>query len=427
MTRRPTPPAPFLALVALATLAAGPARTASTGDTTTAPAQDALRLNELEYLEMPGLNVMLAHDYYPEGHQGGVGIIQNGLRVATNGDIRLDRTPGQWQPVPKVGKRVVDRATGEISVRAEFPDEAQEPQGLQPGRVPGPALRLHACACGRRARLSGSWWTSSRPLPDEWVGQGRLQPGAVPRDPLRQVLRDRDADGHLPAPAERAGDARREGGVPDRAARHGKAARHRPRVGEPADGDRGREGRRPRARRRPRPAQQRLVRRALARREGRDHGGRGLARDAPRDPGLHRSPHRPGLAGRVPPEAAEVGHRGAGPARRAPAAGRPLAGHGDGRSREGDGGAPAELGPLPPLRLPPPRLHVGRDAGDVRGELRRRALEPVPHRQGRLPAPRLAADRRLLPAHSDVSREGERALPRVARRLPPRRRPHGAR
>src|SRR5512140_1088648 len=67
-----------------------------------------LRLNDLEYLEMPGLNVMLAHDYYPEGHQGGVGIIQNGLRVATNGDIRLDRTPGQWQPLPKVGKRVVD-------------------------------------------------------------------------------------------------------------------------------------------------------------------------------------------------------------------------------------------------------------------------------------------------------------------------------
>ena len=29
-----------------------------------------LRLNAQEYLEMPGLNVMLAHDYYPEGHQG---------------------------------------------------------------------------------------------------------------------------------------------------------------------------------------------------------------------------------------------------------------------------------------------------------------------------------------------------------------------
>ncbi|MBP8963381.1 MAG: hypothetical protein KBG39_10595, partial [Opitutaceae bacterium] len=54
-----------------------------------------LQLNDLEYLEMPGLNVMLAHDYYPEGHQGGVGILQNGLRVATNGDLRFDRTPGQ--------------------------------------------------------------------------------------------------------------------------------------------------------------------------------------------------------------------------------------------------------------------------------------------------------------------------------------------
>ena len=52
-------------------------------------------ISELEYLEMPGLNVMLAHDFYPESHQGGVGIIQNGLRVATNGDLRLEPTPGQ--------------------------------------------------------------------------------------------------------------------------------------------------------------------------------------------------------------------------------------------------------------------------------------------------------------------------------------------
>ena len=82
-----------------------------------------LALNDLEYLEMPGLNVMLAHDYYPEGHQGGVGVILNGRRLATNGDLRLDRTPGQWQPTPVVGKRVVDRATGEVSVHCAYPDE----------------------------------------------------------------------------------------------------------------------------------------------------------------------------------------------------------------------------------------------------------------------------------------------------------------
>ena len=130
-----------------------------------------LQLNELEYLEMPGLNVMLAHDYYPEGHQGGVGVIQNGVRVATNGDIRLDRTPGQWQPVPKVvGKRVVDRATGEISVRLEYPDESKNRKGFNP--VEYPDLRF---AYTVRVRPEGQAFRIvvdlDAPLPAEWIGK----------------------------------------------------------------------------------------------------------------------------------------------------------------------------------------------------------------------------------------------------------------
>src|SRR6202012_73814 len=82
----------------------------------------AMHLNGRDFREHEGVNVMLAHDFYPEGHQGGVGVIQNGLRVATNGDLRLEPTPGQWQPIPKVGKRVVDRANQEVSVRMEYPD-----------------------------------------------------------------------------------------------------------------------------------------------------------------------------------------------------------------------------------------------------------------------------------------------------------------
>lgn len=66
-------------------------------------------INNLEYLEMKGADVILAHDFYTESHQGGVGIIKNGIRVATNGDLRLELTPGQWQPVPKVREMKVDR------------------------------------------------------------------------------------------------------------------------------------------------------------------------------------------------------------------------------------------------------------------------------------------------------------------------------
>ena len=86
-----------------------------------------MHLNDKEYLEYQGVNIMLAHDFYPEGHQGGVGIIQNGQRVATNGDIRLEPTPGQWQPIPKVGKRMVDQTTGTISVHMEYPNEEIKP------------------------------------------------------------------------------------------------------------------------------------------------------------------------------------------------------------------------------------------------------------------------------------------------------------
>ena len=129
-----------------------------------------LTLNELEYLEMPGLNVMLAHDFYPEGHQGGVGIIQNGLRVATNGDIRLEPTPGQWQPVPKVGTRVVDREHGEVSVRMEFPDPAKDRKGFNPIVYPD----LHH-AYTIRVRPDGAAFRIivdfEQPVPEAWIGK----------------------------------------------------------------------------------------------------------------------------------------------------------------------------------------------------------------------------------------------------------------
>lgn len=66
----------------------------------TLSAQD-FKLNEAGYFECEGVNVMSFDDFYPEGHQGGVSILMNGNRIATNGDIRFEATPGQWQPVPK--------------------------------------------------------------------------------------------------------------------------------------------------------------------------------------------------------------------------------------------------------------------------------------------------------------------------------------
>ena len=56
------------------------------------------KLTPSGYFKNYGVDVMAFDDIYPEGHQGGVCIIMNGNRVATNGDIRFEATPGQWQP-----------------------------------------------------------------------------------------------------------------------------------------------------------------------------------------------------------------------------------------------------------------------------------------------------------------------------------------
>ncbi|MDP3431808.1 MAG: glycoside hydrolase, partial [Bacteroidota bacterium] len=95
-----------------------------------------LQINEHEYFEKHGLNVMVFFDIYPEGHQGAVGIIQNGTRVATNGDLRLEPTPGQWQPIPKVGKRSADRTKNEISVKCTYPDSSINRKGFNPVEYP---------------------------------------------------------------------------------------------------------------------------------------------------------------------------------------------------------------------------------------------------------------------------------------------------
>ena len=127
-------------------------------------------VNQLEYLEMPGVDVMLAHDFYPESHQGGVGIIQNGIRVATNGDLRLEPTPGQWQPVPKVGERKVDRGKQEISVRMTYPDETKNRKGFNPIEYPDLEMSytLKIVPQGKSFKIIVDL---DQPLPAEWVGK----------------------------------------------------------------------------------------------------------------------------------------------------------------------------------------------------------------------------------------------------------------
>lgn len=92
-------------------------------------AQD-FRLNQAGYFNRDGVDVMAFNDFYPEGHQGGISVLMHGKRVASNGDIRFEPTPGQWQPVPKqLGRRIeADR----IITTLCFPDSSRHFTGFNP-------------------------------------------------------------------------------------------------------------------------------------------------------------------------------------------------------------------------------------------------------------------------------------------------------
>ena len=92
-------------------------------------AQESLKLNEKGYFHRAGLDVTVFSDYYPDGHQSGVTIIQHGNRVAANGDLRLEPSPGQWSPVPKGGKRTVDTISQRITQELWYPDSSKDRRG----------------------------------------------------------------------------------------------------------------------------------------------------------------------------------------------------------------------------------------------------------------------------------------------------------
>ncbi|MGC2196466.1 MAG: glycoside hydrolase family 9 protein [Terriglobales bacterium] len=140
------------------------------GSTAVAQRTTTLQLNDQEYFELPGLNVMAFQDIYPEGHQAGVSIIQNGVRVATNGDLRLDATPGQWQPMPKQDKRVVSQKDNEITTWLSYPDPSRNRTGFNPIDYPDLnfSYQVHVRGEGPNIRIVVDL---DHPLPAQFVGK----------------------------------------------------------------------------------------------------------------------------------------------------------------------------------------------------------------------------------------------------------------
>ena len=113
---------------------------------------------------------MAFDDIYPEGHQSGVSIIMHGNRVATNGDIRFEQTPGQWQPVPKQGKRVLDSVANTITTSLSYPDSSRHLRGFNPMIYPDFQFKYTVTVKGEGLSVTVTV-DLDRPIPAEFAGK----------------------------------------------------------------------------------------------------------------------------------------------------------------------------------------------------------------------------------------------------------------
>ena len=91
----------------------------------TGMAQD-LQLNDLEYFECQGVNVLVFSNSFNGGFNdeknSGIEIIHHGVRTIQGGAVRLNNTPEQWDLVPKMTARKVDQDNKSIEVSLRYDD-----------------------------------------------------------------------------------------------------------------------------------------------------------------------------------------------------------------------------------------------------------------------------------------------------------------
>ncbi|MEG8946582.1 glycoside hydrolase family 9 protein [Rosettibacter firmus] len=83
-----------------------------------------LKLNDLEYFESRGFDVFVFNNQYNgfffDEKTAGIEFIHHGVRTATGGAVRLRHTPEQWDLVPMLIDKKVDKENNSITVKLEY-------------------------------------------------------------------------------------------------------------------------------------------------------------------------------------------------------------------------------------------------------------------------------------------------------------------
>ena len=85
-----------------------------------------LQLNDLEYFERQGVNILVFSNSFNGGFNdeknSGIEVIHHGVRTVQGGAVRLNNTPEQWDLVPKMTSRKVNKEAQSIEVGMRYDD-----------------------------------------------------------------------------------------------------------------------------------------------------------------------------------------------------------------------------------------------------------------------------------------------------------------
>ncbi len=140
------------------------------------------KLNESGYFKCGNADIMAFNDYYPAGHQSGVTLIMGDRRLVSNGDVRFEQTPGQWQPLPKQLDRKVLKKENSIVTRLKYPDENAHLKGFNPMIYPDFCFEYDITVTGTESGADIKI-NMDREIPEEYDGRLffnlELFPGAM--------------------------------------------------------------------------------------------------------------------------------------------------------------------------------------------------------------------------------------------------------
>ncbi len=145
-----------------------------------------LKLNDREYFETQGVNFLVYNNLFTGGFNdeknAGIELIHHGVRTAQGGAVRLSNTPEQWDLVPEIPSRKVDRAGKSIETTLRYADYDFNSRVVVTPKGKGVEISVYLDKPLPKA-LEGSAGFNLEFLPSQYWGKAYLMDGRYNRFP----------------------------------------------------------------------------------------------------------------------------------------------------------------------------------------------------------------------------------------------------